>query len=107
MSNTKNEAQVVLSTEVVETHYAEILINGQSKGKRPINGTPSLREFSTSLAKEFGVNAFNVTVDGSPITSNTQANSPVAPGSTIGVSAKDSRAARSSRPSLALTFTTD
>jgi hypothetical protein len=92
MSNTGN---VRLTSET--RHFAEITINGQSKGKREINGTPTLKDFAKSLAKEFGLTSFNVQVDFgdglSPVTSEAQASRPATQASSVAVSAKDSRAA--------------
>jgi hypothetical protein len=97
MSNTQNTGDVILTTET--RHFAEIIVNGQSKGKRPINGTPTLKQFAQDLAREFGLKSFNVTVNlGEGSTPVTQKNAsvldrPVTAASAVGVSAKDSRAA--------------
>lgn len=86
-----DNAKVVLSSETTIQHFAEIFVNGQSKGKRQINGTPSLREFSQGLAREFGIKAFTVSVDGTPVTKESQANEPVKAGASVSVATKESR----------------
>ncbi len=87
-----NEAKVVISQET--RNFAEVFINGSSKGKREINGHPTLREFAQELANEYGVGTFNVTVDGASVTKHSEAEAPVRAGSSIGINAKDSRATR-------------
>jgi hypothetical protein len=92
-----NNANIRITEETIPAvtkHFAEVTVNGQSKGKREINGGPSLLEFCTTLASELGINSFNITLNGKPITSETQAKTPVAPGAQVGVSASDSRATR-------------
>lgn len=83
---------VRISTETVTKTFAEVIINGESKGKREVNGGPSLKEFATSLAKEYGIRTFTVTVDDAPVTA-ASASQPVPAGASISVQAKDSRGA--------------
>lgn len=99
MSNTNNNAEVRLTTEVITKKYAEVIINGQSKGKREINGTPSLSEFSQGVAREFGIKGFHVTVDDTVVTTQAQANAPVggseeAP-TKVAIATKETRGGRS------------
>lgn len=74
----------------VTTLVAEVVINGESKGQRAINGGPSLKDFATSLAREYGITTFTVNVDGKPL-SATAASQPVQNGQQVAVNAKDSR----------------
>lgn len=88
-----NNNEVRISTETVPATsrtVAEVIINGSSKGKRTINGGPSLKEFATSLATEFGIKSFTITVDDVPVTA-ASASTPVPDNSTVRVNAKDSR----------------
>ena len=84
-----------MSTEVkirqITKTFARVIINGTDKGEREINGGPSLKEFATSLAQEFGVRSFNVTVDGELVRTAEQASSPVRDGSSVAVQARDTR----------------
>lgn len=95
MSNTNNNAEVRLTTEVITKKYAEVIINGQSKGKREINGTPSLSEFSQGVAREFGIKGFHVTVDDTPVTRQSQAAAPVEDGTKVAIATKETRGGRS------------
>lgn len=89
--------KVNITTEVVTKHFAEVVINGESKGKREINGGPSVLALATSLAKEYGIRGFEVTITdptgaSTPITSVDQGRStPVRDGSRVAVTASDSR----------------
>jgi hypothetical protein len=95
------DAEVKIS-QVTKT-FAEVIINGTSKGKREINGGPSLKEFASSLAAEFGVRTFNVSVDGEAVRTQAQADAPVRPGSSVEVVAKDTRGSRGNDPNTEAT----
>jgi len=87
-----NNNEVRLTTETTVRKFAEVIINGVSKGKREINGTPSLSEFSSGVAKEFGIKSFTVTVDDAPVTSREQASAPLTSDTKVAIATKESRA---------------
>lgn len=87
-------SEIKITTE--KRHFAEVVINGESKGKREINGGPSLLHFATELAREAGVRTFTVTLDegdGPTPVSEERAKGRVPDGATVSVAAKNSRAA--------------
>lgn len=88
-----SEAKVTIRKEVTVKKFARIVVNGQDKGEVEINGHPSLGEFAQELADKYGVNTFNVTVDGSAVRSPAVAEAPASQfaGSRIGIQARDAR----------------
>lgn len=90
MSQNQNSLEVRLSQETTVKDFAEVIVNGTSRGKRAINGGPSLKEFATKAAQEYGIRTFTVTLDGAPVKA-ADASAPVPAGSTVSVQAKDSR----------------
>lgn len=96
-----NEVKITRETKVQE--FAEVVINGVSQGKRPINGGPSLKEFATALAREHGIRTFTVTVDMEPVTES-RAAAPVPSGSRVAVQAKDSRGSAAPVPDASEEF---
>lgn len=85
--------EVKITKQVVEKKFAELLVNGVSKGKREINGGPSLLEFAQSAAEEFGVSSFTITLDSRPATV-AQAAAPVPSEAKVNVQAKDARGSK-------------
>lgn len=83
--------EVILSQET--QHFAEVIVNGRSLGKKQINGTPTVKELALQLAQEHGIRTFTVTVNDQVVTSES-ANQPYQPGSRFGIQAKDSRGSK-------------
>lgn len=92
MSNNDN-VNVCITEETRVVKYATIVVNGTERGKREINGTPTLSDFAKAIAAEFGIKTFTVSVDDVNVTSQTQAEAPVSDGTKVAVAAKDSRGA--------------
>jgi hypothetical protein len=89
-----DKLEVNLKTVTIVTHEVELKVNGESKGTRRINGGPSLLAFCQEAATEFGVNTFEITLDGTPVSVKTAGRpiTEVAPsGSAVGVVAQNSR----------------
>lgn len=73
-------------------NFIEVTVNGRSLGKKPVNGTPSIKDLATELAQEHGIRSFTVSIDDAVVT-NEQVNEPIQSGARVNLQAKDSRGA--------------